>query len=182
VRIRSEAVVVENQTSYAAKVRKVYKTNKAMKTKPEIGFNHGNCNCRTDFSIKKDYLVIGKHLPWNETIGLLEVNRDSLVTEWDGTLDREIEQLEGYCSLNSVIPTPRMSSAVTFSSGASVHSKKKATTTGMLSYSIQRAECYPQTVNMTMSISGLHSHSTGHMGRKQIFNNISVFLISSEIF
>ena len=154
VRIRSEAVVVENQTSYAAKVRKVYKTNKPMKKKPEIRFDNGRCNCRTDLSMKKDYLVFGKHFPWNETIGLLEVNGDSLVTEWDGTLEREIEQLEGYCSLNSVIPTPRMSSTVAFSSGASMRSVKKGATTGMLSYSIQKTDCYLQTINRKVSISG----------------------------
>jgi len=146
VRIRSEALAVENQTSYATKVRKVYKTNKPMKKKPEIRLNHGGCNCRTDLSMKKDYLVFGKHVPWNGTIGFLEVNRDSFVTEWDGTLEKEIDQLEGYCSLNSMIPTPRMSSTITFSSGASMHSVKKATTTGRLSYSIQKAECYHQTI------------------------------------
>lgn len=113
--------------------------------------------------MKKDYLVFGKHVPWNETIGFLEVNRDSFVTEWDGTLEKEIDQLEGYCSLNSMIPTPRMSSTITFSSGASMHSVKKATTTGRKSYSIQKAECYHQKIYRTVNISGLNSHPPEHM-------------------
>lgn len=133
VRIRSEAVVIENQTSYAAKVRKVYKTNKQMKKKPEIRFDNERFNCRTGLSMKEDYLVFGKHVPWNGTIAFLEVNRDSFVIEWDGTLEKEIEQLEGHCSLISMIPTPPMSSTVTFSSGLSAHSVKKAASTGMLS-------------------------------------------------
>lgn len=133
MRIRSEAVVIENQTSYAAKVRKVYKTNKQMKKKPEIRFDNERCNCRTGLSMKEDYLVFGKHVPWNGTIAFLEVNRDSFVIEWDGTLEKEIEQLEGHCSLISMIPTPPMSSTVTFSSGLSAHSVKKAASTGMLS-------------------------------------------------
>ena len=83
--------------------------------------------------MKEDYLVFGKHVPWNGTITFLEVNRGSFVSKWDGTLEQEIDQLEGHCSLNSMIPTPRMSSSVTFSSGASVLSMKKAATTGMLS-------------------------------------------------
>lgn len=140
VRIRSEAVVNGSQTSYAAKVRKVFKTNKPMKKKPEIQFNNGSCNCRTDLFMKRDYLVFGKHVPLNGTIGFLEVNRDSFVSEWNGALQKEIEQLEGHCSLNSLIPTPHMSSTVTFSSGASWQFMKKATTTGTLS--IQRAECF----------------------------------------
>ena len=138
MRIRSDAVVIKDQISYAAKVRKVYKTNKPMKKKPEIRFDHAKCSCRTDLSMKKVYLVFGKHLPWNGTIGFLKVKRDSFVTEWDGTLEKKIDQLERYCSLKSIIPTPRMISAVTFSSDASMRSVKKATTTGTLSYSIQR--------------------------------------------
>lgn len=125
MRIRSEAVVIENQTSYAAKVRKVYKTNKQMKKKPEIRFDNERCNCRTGLSMREDYLVFGKHVPWNGTIAFLEVNRDSFVIEWDGTLEKEIEQFEGHCSLISMIPTPPMSSTVTF--------RKKAASTGMLS-------------------------------------------------
>lgn len=164
VRIRSEAVVIENKTSYAAKVRKVYKTNKQMKKKPEIRFNNERCNCRTDLSMKEDYLVFGKHVPWNGTIAFLEANKDSFVIEWDRTLEKEIYQLEGHCSLNSMIPTPRMSFTVTFSSGASVHSVKKAATTGMLSLKeIFNAESRILSQNnkyMTASISGLNSQNT----------------------
>ena len=104
-----------------------------MKKKPEIRFNHGRCNCRTDLFMKRDYLVFGKHVPWNGTVGFLEVNKDSFVTDWDGTLESEIEQLEGYCSLISMIPTPLMSSTVTPGSGTSWQSANKAATTGMLS-------------------------------------------------
>lgn len=134
VRIRSEAFVIENHTSYAAKVRKVYKTSKPIKKKPEIRFDNAVCNCRTELSMKEVYIVFGKHVPWNGTIAFLKINRDSFVTEWDGTLEKEIDHLEGHCSqLNSITPTPRMSSTVAFSSGLSVHSVKKAATIGMLS-------------------------------------------------
>ena len=82
--------------------------------------------------MKRDYVVFGKHVPLNGKIGLLEVNRDSFVSEWNGALQKEIEQLEGHCSLNSLIPTPPMSSTVTIGSSASWQFVKKVTTTGTL--------------------------------------------------
>ena len=132
VRIRSEAVVNGSQTSHATKIRKILKTNKPMKKKPEIRFNNGSCNCRTDLFVKRDYLVIGNHIPWNGTIVYLEIKRDSFVAEWDGSLEREIEQMEGYCSRNSLIPTPLMSQTAILTTGTSLQLMKTVTTTGML--------------------------------------------------
>ena len=86
--------------------------------------------------MKEVYIVFGKHVPWTDgAIAFLKINRDSFVTEWDASLQKEIDHLEGHCSqLNSMTPyTPRMSSTVTNSSGLPVHSVNKATTIGMLS-------------------------------------------------
>ena len=132
VRIRSDAVVNGNKTSHATKVRKIFKMNKPMKKKPEIRFTNGDCKCRTDLLMKRDYFVFGKHAPWNGTITFLEVNRDSFVTEWDGALEEEIKQLGERCSRHSIIPTPRISPTATLITGASSHLIKKVATTGML--------------------------------------------------
>lgn len=105
-----------------------------MKKKPEIRFNNNEgCSCRTNLLVKNVYLVFGKHVSLNGTIEFLEVNRDSFVTEWKDTLEKEIEQLEGYCSRSSMIPTPLMSLTATLGTSTSLQFMKIETTTGMLS-------------------------------------------------
>lgn len=133
VRIRSGAVVDGSQTSHVIKVRKLFKTNKPIKKKPEIRFNNGGCNCRTNLFMEKDYLVFGKHVPWNGTIEILEVNRDSFVTEWEDTLEKEMEQLKGHCLQSATIPTPPMSPTATFITSTSLQFMEKDTIIGMLS-------------------------------------------------
>lgn len=104
-----------------------------MKKKPEIRFNNEGCSCRTDLFMKEDYFVFGKHVLFKGKIEILEVNRDSFVTEWKDTLEKEIEQLEGYCSRSSLIPTPLIPSTATLSKSTSLQFVKKETTAGMLS-------------------------------------------------
>ena len=132
MRIRSEAVRNGNQTSYAAKVRKVYKTNKPIKKKPEIRFTKGSCNCGTDLSMKKVYILFGKHVTLNGTIEFLDVNRNSFLTAWNDALQEKMEQLGGHCSLNSMIPTPPSTLTSTLGAGTSWQFAKKTTTMGML--------------------------------------------------
>lgn len=132
MRIRSEVVSNGNKTSYAAKVRKVYKTSKPLKKKPEIRFTKGSCNCGMDLSMKKLYIVFGKHVTLNGTIEFLEVNRNSFLTAWNDALQEKMEQLAGHCSLNSEIPTPPSALTSTLGVGTPWQFVKKATTMGTL--------------------------------------------------
>lgn len=84
------------------------------------------------FLMKEDYFVFGKYVFWNGMIVFLEVNRDSFVIEWDGILEKEIEQLEGYCLLIFMIFILFMLFIVIFSFGLLVYFVKKVVSIGML--------------------------------------------------
>lgn len=103
-----------------------------MKKRPELRFIIGDCNCRPDLLLKRDYFVFGHHVPWNRTISILEVNQDSFVAEWKETLEEEIKQLDGRCSRHSTIPTPRISSTVAQVTSSSLHHKRKSVSEGTL--------------------------------------------------
>lgn len=82
--------------------------------------------------MNKVYIVFGKHVTLNGTIGFLEVNRNSFLTAWNDALQEKMEQLEGNCSLNSMIPTPPNAKTSTLGAGRSWLFAKKATTMGIL--------------------------------------------------
>lgn len=85
-----------------------------------------------DLSMKKLYIVFGKHVTLNGTIEFLEVNRNSFLTAWNDALQEKMEQLAGHCSLNSEIPTPPSALTSTLGVGTSWQFAKKATTMGTL--------------------------------------------------
>lgn len=48
--------------------------NKLVKKRFELRFIIGDCNCRFDFLLKRDYFVFGYYVLWNRMILILEVN------------------------------------------------------------------------------------------------------------
>ena len=61
-------------------------------------------------------------------MSFLEVDRQSLVAEWDVTLENETKQMEDYCSRISMVFTPGLATSLQFTT-------KKTTVTGMLTTS-----------------------------------------------
>lgn len=59
---------------YLIKIRRIFKMNKLVKKRFELRFIIGDCNCRFDFLLKRDYFVFGNNVLWNRMILILEVN------------------------------------------------------------------------------------------------------------
>ena len=128
VRVRSEAIVNGSETVHFVKVKNVFKKNQPMKVKLQIRFYNTHCSCKAALLLKRQYLVFGKHKATRGTMSFLEVDRQSLVAEWDVTLENETKQMEDYCSRISMVFTPGLATSLQFTT-------KKTTVTGMLTTS-----------------------------------------------